>query len=63
MPFICQPPTSAFFSAGGVAGVLLAVAERQVVDEAADQPMVDVEVREPVVALGIVVVRGSPASR
>ena len=33
--------------AGRIGGVLLAVAEGQVVDEAADEPMVDVEVDRP----------------
>ena len=49
--------------AGRVAGELLAAAEWQVVDEAADQPMVDIEVRQAVVALRDRGCRGSPASR
>ena len=39
-----------------VAGELLAAAEREVVDEAADEPMVDVEVGQTVVALRVVIV-------
>ena len=42
--------------AGRVAGELLAAAERQVVDEAAHETVIDVEVRQAVVALRIVVV-------
>ena len=57
MPFICQPPTTAFFTPVASPATRLAVAERQVVDEAADEPMVDVEVGQAVVALGIVVVQ------
>ena len=48
-----------FFNAARITGDLLAVAKRQVVDEAADQPMVDVEVRQAMIALGIVVVEES----
>src|SRR5688572_26665 len=44
---------------GRAAGELLATAERQVVDEAADETVIDVEVRQAVVALGIVVVEES----
>src|SRR4029453_1997469 len=40
----------------GVLSKALAVAERQVVDEAPDQPMIDVKVRQPVIALWIMVV-------
>ena len=48
---------------GSVARELLAAAERQVVDEAADQPMIDVEVREPVSHAPDRDCSGSPASR
>ena len=57
MPFTCQPPTTRVLHAGGVGRELLALAEGQVVDEAADEPVVDVEVRQAVVALRIVVVQ------
>ena len=43
--------------AGGVARELLTAAEREVVDEAADQPMIDIEVRETVVAFRVVIVQ------
>ena len=56
MPLTCQPPTSAFLSAGCVAGDLLPLSERQVVDEAADEPVIDVEVRSPAIELRAAVV-------
>ena len=49
--------------AGRVAGDLLPLAERQVVDEAADEPVIDVEVREPAIELRIGCCSGGPASR
>ena len=51
------------FHPGRITRDMFTVSKREVVDEAADQPMIDVEVGEAMIALGILVVRGIPASR
>ena len=49
-------PDHRVLQAGRVARELLTVAEGQVVDEAADESMVDIEIGQSIIALGVVVV-------
>src|SRR3954469_5817866 len=56
-PIHLPAANQSFLCAGRVARDLAGLAERQVVNKAADQPMIDVEVRQPIVAFRIVIVQ------
>ena len=56
IPVVSQPPISRLVARLTPARELLAATEWQVVDVAGDEPLVDVEVGQAVVQLGVVVV-------